>query len=225
MAHIARNNVAGIWPGGVLVRIIVRPHAVIGAPPGEKPPADMIVKERRVHLAVKIFTGQLLHRHLLCMAMAAESLIALPEPEWHPTDFVFNGDDFQIGIAFEYASKNNVKKRILDLSGLLDTDPIPADAVGGLPVHTGAKTRKNVKMNRQLEILRGGPKALVMFRGERQLFMRHLPNHRADYACLLAALHLGDGIVNVINGNERDAVESIRNFLAVIDQPIVVGSK
>ena len=78
MPHVARNDVAGVRPGRVLVRIVVGPHAVVAAPPGEQPPADMVIEESRVDLSLEIFAGRFIDGKLFGMAMALEGFVALP---------------------------------------------------------------------------------------------------------------------------------------------------
>ena len=104
-------------------------------------------------------------------------------------------------------------------------DPVALDAVAGLPMHAVAEAGQNMQVHGQIEILRRGPETLVMFRCKRQARMWHLPDHGADPPAFLAALHLGDGMIDVEHGDQRDTVEPIGHLLAVVDHPVVVGAK
>src|SRR6266550_2790347 len=64
MAHVTRDNVAGVRPGRVLVRIIIGPHAIVATPPGEQPSADIVIEESRVDLPLEIFAGWFSAREL-----------------------------------------------------------------------------------------------------------------------------------------------------------------
>src|SRR5439155_12802307 len=126
----------------------------------------------------------------------------------------------------QYAGENHVKQRVLDFSGLLHADAVAVDTVTGLTVHAVAEAGQDVQVNRQTEVLRRRPKSLIMIRGKRKFRVRHLPDHRADDSSrVFAALHFSDGMVNVVHGKQRDAVEAIRNLIAILDDPVVVSSE
>jgi hypothetical protein len=58
-AEIAGYDFAGFGPGGVAVRKVVGPHAVILTPPRQDMTADGVVKERGVDLFMKVFARRL----------------------------------------------------------------------------------------------------------------------------------------------------------------------
>src|SRR5690242_16428687 len=119
IGHVTCDHVAGVRPSRILMRVIVRPHAVVDTPPGKHLAADDVVKKRRVDLLGKIFAGQPRHGYLFGVAVALERFVALAEPEWHPADFVLYRDDLQPGVAFEHPGKDHIKERVLDLARLL----------------------------------------------------------------------------------------------------------
>ncbi len=166
----------------------------------------MIIEEGRIDLLGKIFARQLGHRHFLGMAVAFVRLVALIEPEWNPAHFVFHGDDLELGITLEYTAEDDIEQRVFDLACLLRADAEAMNAMAGLAVHTRPEAGEDMQMHRQIEILRGGPETLVVIRGKWQFFVRHLPDHCADNAGLLAALHLRDSMIDIEHGDQRDAV-------------------
>src|SRR5690606_1202916 len=107
--------------------------------------------------------------------------------------------DFELGVAFQYAREDHVEKRVLDLARLAHADAIALDTMARLAVHAVAEAGENMEMHRKLEILRRRPETLVMLGGKGQARVRHLPDHRADDALLLAALHLGDGVIDIVH--------------------------
>src|SRR5687767_2240245 len=102
-------------PGRILMRIVIGPHAVVDAPPGKHFAADMIVEEGRENLFGKILARQLAHGHFFRMAVAFERFVALPQPEWNPTDFVLDGNDLKLGITLQHSGKHDVEQRVFDL--------------------------------------------------------------------------------------------------------------
>ncbi len=225
--HIALDDRAGVRPSGILMRIIVGPHAVVHAPPGEHLAADQVVKKSRVNLLGEILARQLAHLDFFRVAMAFVSLCRTCPTRTASSPSSFSTETiFSLGITFEHTGKNHFEQRVFDFAGLLHADAVAFDAVAGLAVHAVAETGQDVQMHRQVEILRRRPEALIMIRGERQTSdaaparssCRRCP-------CFLAAFHLGDGVIDVVHGDQRDAEQTIRNFLAVIDDPVVVSSK
>ena len=90
MTHVASDDITRIRPGRILVRIVVRPHAVVTTPPREQTPSHVIIKKCRVYLLVEVFAGRFTYGEGTTVAMTAKGLVALPEPKGHPADLVGN---------------------------------------------------------------------------------------------------------------------------------------
>ena len=71
-------------------------------------------------------------------------------------------------------------------------------------------------MNRQVEILGCRPKPFIVIRGKRQSSDGAPAKSWCRPSPLFAALHFGDGMIDIEHGDQRDAKESIRNFLTVV---------
>ena len=75
----------------------------------------------------------------------------------------------------------------------------------------------------RLVCLRAGrPKRIVMRGGEWQARIRHLPKHGALQPHVMAAMHLLDARLDVIDRNAGNAVEALGIRLAEIGNPVVV---
>ena len=199
MRHVAIDHIARIRPGGILVWIVIGPHAIVDPPPGKQLATDVVVENGGVDLPVKILARQFIDADLLAMTMALEILIALAEPERHPADFILHGNNLQFGIAFQHAGEDDIEKRVLDLAVLLHADAIALNAMAGLAVHAVAEPGENMKMNGQVKVLRGGPKTLVVFRSRREFGVRHLLNHATNHSGLFGPFHLRDRVVDVVH--------------------------
>jgi hypothetical protein len=57
ISHVAGNDVARVWPSGILVRVVIGPHAVVDSPPGKHLAAHVIIEEGRINLLGEIFTS------------------------------------------------------------------------------------------------------------------------------------------------------------------------
>src|SRR6185312_7115383 len=66
------HDVARIGEGHVEVRVVVRPHAVLLAPPGQRPRADEILEEGAVDMLLEDLARLALDRQLLLEAGALE---------------------------------------------------------------------------------------------------------------------------------------------------------
>src|SRR5919109_348590 len=128
-------------------------------------------------------------------------------------------------MALEDSRKNHIEQSILDLSGLIHTVAVAGQTFRRQTLHAGAKAGENMKVKRHCEILGGSPEALVMLRVKWQIRMRHLPDHGPNDPLLLAALHFDDRLVDVVDGNKADTKETVGRFCAIVDQPVIVGSK
>ncbi len=72
--------------------IVVRPHAVVHAPPCQIVGSDGVVEKGRVNLAVEVLTGFLVDGQRRDWTMAAEVLVPLLEDIGQPTNLIFHED-------------------------------------------------------------------------------------------------------------------------------------
>src|SRR5262249_56170551 len=84
---------------------------------------------------------------------------------------------------------------------------------------------QDVQIDRQVEILRGGPELVVVRRGKRQLCGRYLPDDRAAHAGFAAALQLFDGAADVLHRQHGDPDQPVRPGATVSDKPIGVDTR
>ena len=64
-----------------------------------------------------------------------------------------------------------------------------------------------------------------MFRVKRQIRVRRLPDDRALYAGLGAALEFLYRFIDIVDGDRGDPDQALRRHVAILDQPIVVGAE
>src|SRR5262245_35288967 len=86
-------------------------------------------------------------------------------------------------------------------------------------------TGQNVQMHGNLQILRCRPELVVVFRVKRQIRMRRLPDDRALYAGLGAALEFLYGFIDIVDGDRSDADQALRRHSTVFDQPVVISTE
>ena len=181
------------------MRVIVGPHAVVSAPPREQPPAHVIVEERRIDLPLEVFARQFIDGQFFGVSMTLKGFVALSEPERHPADLVFHRDDVQCWIPLKDSRKDHFEQSVFYLSGLAHTVTISGNSLCRPAMHAGTEAGQDVQMNRHVEILGSSPEALIMLRREGQLRMRNLPNHRTHHPLFLAALRLGDRVIDIVH--------------------------
>src|SRR5579862_1895851 len=101
MAKIALDDLAGARPGRVWVRIVIGPHAVVYAPPGEVVPTNRVVEKGRRHLLGEILARLSLDGYRVAPQVSMEVVIPLLDVERDPSDLVFNRDQLEARVAIE----------------------------------------------------------------------------------------------------------------------------
>ena len=106
---------------------------------------------------------------------------------------------------------------VFALVGVLQA--LEAALLAGLDVGMAGQ---DVADHRRAGFRAGGPQRLVVLGRERQAWVGHLPDHRALQAHGMAALHLLDAGLDVVDGHERRAVQPLGIGRAEVVHPVVV---
>src|SRR5215468_9712752 len=93
----------------VEVRIVVRPHAILLAPPGEEARADIILEERAIHMFVEDLARLALDRQFAIAPEAVEVVIPLLKHERQPADLAFGEQQAQLGMTVERAREDEIE--------------------------------------------------------------------------------------------------------------------
>jgi len=169
IAQIPGDNLTGIGPGRVAVREIIGPHAVVGSPPRQDMAADGVVEESRVDLVVEVFTGEFLDGQALALgAMAFEVVVPLLQDKRNPAKLVLDEDDLELGETLEHTGIDQFVEAVdrleqfhVNAVGLLgETGWGISEAEG--TASAVAVPAQDVQVDRQAEILRGGPELVIM---------------------------------------------------------------
>src|SRR5713226_1905845 len=226
VSEIALDVFARLRPCRVPMRIVVGPHTIILAPPLEVMAGHSVPEERRVDLVPEILAWILADGRRIHATESSVIVIPLLQHEGQPADFVFHGDEFQAGVAVQYAVEDHFKKRVGYVPELqVNAAAVTFDALSAVLVHLVAMAGQDVQVNRHIELLRRGPELIVVFRVKGQARMRHLPNDGASEAGFFAAFQLFYRCIDVVHGDGGDADQAFGSRLTIVDQPVVVGGK
>src|SRR4029077_18833372 len=153
------------------VRIVVGPHTVVLTPPFETMARRSVTEKRPVDLSVEIFVGIFRDRRRIHALEPVVIIIPLLEHERHPSDFILDANEPELGISVQDSIENQFKKRIDDFLeleihaasiGLNTRSLIPED--GFLVV---AMSGEDMQIDRHVEILGSRPELIVMLRMKR----------------------------------------------------------
>ena len=94
IAQVAGDNLPRIRPGGIAVRKIVGPHAIVFAPPRQNMSADGVVKESCVDLVMKVFAWRFFDGQTFALsAVAFEVVVPLFQNKGNSAQLVFDQDE------------------------------------------------------------------------------------------------------------------------------------
>src|SRR5688572_13573252 len=164
------------------MRIVVRPHAVVLAPPFETVTGGGVAEESAKDLSLEKFAGILGDRQRIHAAESPVIIIPLLQHEGHPADLIFYADELELGITLQDAVEDQFKEGIDDLFKLqIDATAVGFDSGSFVAEHrllVVAVPGENVQVNRQIQCLRRFPEFIVVLRMKRQVRMRRLPYDR-----------------------------------------------
>ena len=154
---------------------------------------------------------------------AGEGAVEPLEQRWHPGTAGLGHDELEAGEALEDAREHELHERALGVEAhLVDVEQHrggvgPVVGVAGAAVH----------VHRDLEILDHLPQAVV-HRVVERLDPLHVGRQvreqdAAPQAVLLDPLHVGDGVVDVVEEDLADAGPPLGELAAPVLQPAVVG--
>src|SRR6266852_4527024 len=131
--------------------------------------ADGVVEESGVDLVVEVFAGEFFDGQALALgAMPFEVVVPLFQDKRNPAKLVLDEDDLELGETLEYAGIDQFVEAVDRL------EQFHVNAVGflgetgcGISEAEGtasavAVPAQDVQVDRQVEILRGGPKLVIM---------------------------------------------------------------
>lgn len=94
IAQVAGDDLPRIRPGGIAVRKIVGPHAIVFAPPRQNMTADGVVKESCVDLVMKVFAWRFFDGQTFALGTVAfEVVVPLLQNKRNPAQLVFDQDE------------------------------------------------------------------------------------------------------------------------------------
>src|ERR1041385_8496235 len=99
------------------------------------------------------------------------------------------------------------------------------DALAPAGVFEIAMACEDVETHWHLHVGRGIPEFIVVVGVEGKVRVRYFPDRDAVEAAFLAALHLGDAAVGVVERDRGAADQTMRRDAAIIHQPIVVDAE
>ena len=140
------------------------------------------------------------------------------EHDGRPARLELGDDELEAGVALAHARLDEVG------DGEHDTGKRQraAGLTEGQTVVRGG-TGEDVHGQRHVQRLRRGPEPVVPAVGVQAVGRRRRWDAHAHVAQLLGALHLGDGIVQVIELQARQREEPVWRLLAVVRGPVVIG--
>src|SRR5688500_16592661 len=112
VAEIAIDELFRFRPGGIAVRIIVRPHAVVLAPPFKTVTGGGVSEESAKDLSLEKFAGILGDRQRIYAAESPVIIIPLLQHEGHPANLIFYADELELGITLQDAVEDQFKEGV-----------------------------------------------------------------------------------------------------------------
>src|SRR5918994_4175670 len=97
------------------MRVIVRPHAIVLAPPFEAVTRGGVAEEGPENLSLEKFTGIFGDRQRIHAAESSVIIIPLLQHERHPADLIFYADELKLGITFQDPVEDQFKEGIDNL--------------------------------------------------------------------------------------------------------------
>src|SRR5579859_5240029 len=97
---------------GLSVRVVRRPHDVVGAVPVEQIHEDRIVDERGIYLPLDVFAG--LERQFDIGDPAPRVFVDAIKKEWYPGDVIFGRHDLEAWESLENAADDQRRQRAFD---------------------------------------------------------------------------------------------------------------
>ena len=189
-------------------------------------PAHRVVEERRVHLAVEVFARLTIDRQLVRLGEAPVVVVPLLQVEGDPANLVLHDHDLQPREAVQHTVKDQIEERVGGLGRLqVHAAAVVLRASPRLELLAVVVAGQDMKADRHLQVLCGGPQFVVMIRAQRQIRMWRLPDQRTSHAHLPRALELRHRMVDVVGGDAGETDEPVRGDRAVLDEPVVVGAE
>src|ERR671912_2301048 len=97
------------------MRVIVRPHAIVLAPPFEAVTRGGVAEEGAEDLSLEKFAGIFGDRQRIHAAESPVIIIPLLQHERHPADLIFYTDELELGVTLQDAIEDQFKEGVDDL--------------------------------------------------------------------------------------------------------------
>src|SRR5262249_51998763 len=186
----------------------------VGAILGKQLAADGVLNERPVDVPIDVFAGRprnialppepdrrRTEAHLVVVELLGE--------EWDPPDAGLCEYQIQARVPLEHPGGDHVAHRLhaIPLVPGRSIRHEPAALLGG-ELHA-PRPRMDVEVARHPQILAGGPEALVVLRAVEQVFRRYEADGRSPQAPRAAPLELPNRVLDVPQGDHRQAPEAL----------------
>src|SRR5215467_13270294 len=204
----------------VAVRIVIAPQQSVCADEVTSGNTDGIVLERDVEVALPILAR--LQRDPEGLSTATTYVIPVEplEHDGRPARLELGNDELQARVALAYTRLDEVGDSEHDAS---ERQRAPGLPEGQTVVWGGAG--EDVHGQRHLQGLGGVPKLIVPAVRVQALGRRRGWDAHAHVAQLLGTLHLGDGLIKIIELQAGQREKAVRRLLAVIRGPVIIDGE